>query len=100
MKSGVPRGSFLGLTLFLLFINDLPLFMNYCSSDFFADDATLHAHDNNPHKVEEKLQCGQNSMYINYDKTNYMILGRTNKQNVPQEFDIIIDDKHQIDAKP
>ena len=32
-------------------------------------------------------------MHINYDKTNYMILGRTNKQNVAQEFDIRIDDK-------
>ena len=31
-------------------------------------------------------------MHINYDKTNYMILGRTNKQT--QEFDIRIDDKH------
>ena len=33
-------------------------------------------------------------MHINYDKTNYMILGRTNKQNVPQEFDIRIHEKH------
>ena len=33
-------------------------------------------------------------MHINYDKTNSMILGRTNEQNVPQEFDIRIDDKH------
>ena len=33
-------------------------------------------------------------MHINYDKTNYIILGRTNKQNVSQEFDIRIDDKH------
>ena len=35
-------------------------------------------------------------MHINYDKTNYvyMILGRTNKQSVSQEFDIRIDDKH------
>ena len=54
-------------------------------------------------KVEEKLQCGadnpndwsrQNNMHINYDKTNYMILARTNKQKVSQEFDIRIDDKH------
>ena len=58
MKSGVPQGSILGPILFLLFINDLPLFMNYCPSDFFADDATLHIHDNKPDKVEEKLQCG------------------------------------------
>ena len=33
-------------------------------------------------------------MNINYDKTNYMMLGRTKKQNVPQEFDIRIVDKH------
>ena len=47
--------------------------------------------------IEEKLQCGadnakgwsrQNNMHINYDKTNYMILCRSNKQNVPQEFDL------------
>ena len=33
-------------------------------------------------------------MHINYDKTDYVILGRTNKQSVSQKFDIIIDGKH------
>ena len=76
--------------------------MNYCYSDFFADDATIHTHGNEPDKVEEKLQCGadnakdwnrQNNMHTNYDKTNDMLLGRANKQNVSQEFDIRICDK-------
>ena len=76
--------------------------MNYCYSDFFTDVATLHTHNNKIDKVEEKLQCGakdwsrRNNMHINYDKTKCMILGRTNKQNVPQEFDIriLLDEKH------
>ena len=77
--------------------------MNYCYSGFFADDATLHTHDKKPHNVEDKLQYGtdnakvlsqQKNLHINYDIPNYIILGRTNKRNAPQEFDIGIYDKH------
>ena len=42
IKSCVPQGSVLGPVLFLLFVNDLPLFVNETYLEMYADDTTLH----------------------------------------------------------
>ena len=101
IKSGVPQGSILGPTLFLIFINDLRLHMEYCDIALFADDATFHANGKKKSEVEPKLQTDDNNskswakhhkIQIHYDKTSCMALGSRNRtQNEASKLDITID---------
>ena len=86
--------------LFLLFMNDLPLFLNYCYSDFFADDATIHTNSKMLKNIEGNLQldansakvwCKQNKMHINFDKLTYMFLGNQYKLQDAQFLNPIMD---------
>ena len=90
LSCGVPHGSILGPLLFILFTNDLPLFVSDCSIDMFADDTTIYYINSNPLIIQTVLQnelniitnwCHMNKLVMNPNKTKSMIICSQQKRS-------------------
>ena len=87
VKFGVPQGSVLGPSLFLLFCNNLPDIAGVieCEIHMYADDTTIYVAESSPDKVLVVLNsvlqklyewCCRNRLIPHCGKTECMILMR------------------------
>ena len=91
---GVPQGSTLGPTLFIIFVNDLFYLpgINEQNTIMYADDTVLYASDPEPKLMLNRLQnsfniitswCDMNLLTINESKTKYCLFNNNHQDLQP-----------------
>ena len=112
IMSGVPQGSILGPTLFLLFINDMPLLLKYCYADLFSDDATFHKNSPDVDEIEGEILTDFLTKCIGVIKINFLSIlikvhtcflepkkkKKKKKKRIPDDFELhLIIDNNKIE---
>ena len=84
----VPQGSILGPLLFIIYINDLPLFVTNAQISMYADDTSLYNNIKSVSEIKDNLipaflkicdWLRSNKLSLNTVKTEFMVIGSQNK---------------------
>jgi hypothetical protein len=88
VTSGVPQGSVLGPTLFLIYMNDFDQVLKHCHMKLYADDAKVYlcySDSNDVQFMQHDLNAivawaGMNQLKLAFDKCNIMHMGYSNSR--------------------